>query len=191
VAQDHPARRLLRRPGGRRVRAALPRPRRGHGARLDLADRGPRRPRPAAAAGVAAGAARDLLPARLCPPARQPAGRAGPRRRPAVRRPAARARRAARRARPDRLDRAVGPLLAHPGLGPRPALRTALPAALQAAGRGDVAPLLRLALGSTGGGQEENPVNDVRFLATTCTEGNLPWAPESDPATRPACSSAR
>ena len=64
-----------------------------------------------------------------------------------------------------------------------PALRTALPAALDAAGRGDAAPLLRLA--RSGGGTAQG-VNDVRFLATTCTEGRLPWAPDSDPASRPA-----
>ena len=65
-----------------------------------------------------------------------------------------------------------------------PLLRTALPAAADAAARGDAAPLLRLMLqaASRGGGG----FNDVRFLATACTEGRLPWSPESDPATRPA-----
>jgi pimeloyl-ACP methyl ester carboxylesterase len=68
-----------------------------------------------------------------------------------------------------------------------PALRTALPAALEAAGRGDAAPLLRLAVS---GPDVEQPadeaINEVRLLATDCVEGRLPWTPESDPATRPA-----
>ncbi|HWT92049.1 MAG TPA: alpha/beta fold hydrolase [Solirubrobacteraceae bacterium] len=71
-----------------------------------------------------------------------------------------------------------------------PALRTALPAALAAAADGDAAPMLRLAVGVTGGepeDEEQEPdVNEVRFLATQCAEGRLPWAPESDPATREA-----
>lgn len=69
-----------------------------------------------------------------------------------------------------------------------PALRTALPAALAAAATGDAAPMLRLAVGVSGGGggQEESDVNEIRFLTTECSEGRLPWAPESDPATREA-----
>jgi pimeloyl-ACP methyl ester carboxylesterase len=69
-----------------------------------------------------------------------------------------------------------------------PALRTALPAALEAAGRGDADPLLRLASsGSTPGGEDEDEaVNEVRLLATDCVESRLPWSPTSDPSTRPA-----
>jgi pimeloyl-ACP methyl ester carboxylesterase len=67
-----------------------------------------------------------------------------------------------------------------------PALRTALPAAFEAAGRGDAAPLLRLVFRSRGSGGETGAVNEVRFLATACTEGRLPWAPESPQADRPA-----
>jgi pimeloyl-ACP methyl ester carboxylesterase len=65
-----------------------------------------------------------------------------------------------------------------------PALRTALPSALDAAARGDAAPLLRLAVG--GGATAESGINEIRFLATACLEGRLPWEPGSDPATRPA-----
>ena len=64
-----------------------------------------------------------------------------------------------------------------------PALRTALPSALEAAASGDAAPLLRLTVGS-GGGSAPSDQNDVRFLATACTEGRLPWAPTSDPSSR-------
>lgn len=70
-----------------------------------------------------------------------------------------------------------------------PALRMALPAAIEAAGRGDVAPLLRLAFSGTTGGEEPSQakqINEVRLLATNCTEGRLPWSPESDPSTRAA-----
>jgi len=66
-----------------------------------------------------------------------------------------------------------------------PALRTALPAALEAAGRGDAAPLLRLTFRSSRSG-ETSGTNDVRFLATACTEGRLPWEPGTPPAQRPA-----
>lgn len=70
-----------------------------------------------------------------------------------------------------------------------PALRTAIPAALEAASRGDAAPLLRIAASTAngGGGEDESEaVNEVRLLATDCVEGRLPWTPDSDPATRAA-----
>ena len=66
-----------------------------------------------------------------------------------------------------------------------PLLRTSLPAAMDAAARGDAAPLLRLLVqGERDGGRSS--VNQIRFLATACTEGRLPWDPTSDPASRPA-----
>jgi pimeloyl-ACP methyl ester carboxylesterase len=69
-----------------------------------------------------------------------------------------------------------------------PALRTAVPAALEAASRGDAAPLLRLAATAQSAPGEDGPgaINEVRLLATDCVEGRLPWKPDSDPATRPA-----
>jgi pimeloyl-ACP methyl ester carboxylesterase len=69
-----------------------------------------------------------------------------------------------------------------------PALRLAIPSGLEAASRGDADPLLRLAASQSNGsgGEEEDPINEIRMLATDCVEGRLPWAPDSDPATRPA-----
>ncbi|HEX8086156.1 MAG TPA: alpha/beta fold hydrolase [Solirubrobacteraceae bacterium] len=64
-----------------------------------------------------------------------------------------------------------------------PLIRAELPAALQAATHRDAAPLLRLLRYSEGGGAAG--VNQARFLATSCMEGQLPWAPDSDPRTRP------
>jgi pimeloyl-ACP methyl ester carboxylesterase len=67
-----------------------------------------------------------------------------------------------------------------------PLTRVELPAALEAAARRDAAPVLRLARRLLSGSSESSGVNDVRFLATACTEGTLPWTPDSNPATRPA-----
>jgi len=69
-----------------------------------------------------------------------------------------------------------------------PLVRAELPAATEAAARGDAAPLLRLLAtpASTLGAQITRTINEVRYAATTCTEGRLPWAPDSDPASRPA-----
>lgn len=66
-----------------------------------------------------------------------------------------------------------------------PLLRLELPAALQAAIQRDAAPLRRLAryLASDSG---PSGINEVRFLATACVEGNQPWDPASDPAGREA-----
>ncbi|MDQ3739521.1 MAG: alpha/beta hydrolase, partial [Actinomycetota bacterium] len=61
-------------------------------------------------------------------------------------------------------------------------IRKDLLAALQAATHRDAAPLVRLIDWATGSWEIDYP----RFLATTCMEGQLPWAPESDPAGRPA-----
>lgn len=65
-----------------------------------------------------------------------------------------------------------------------PFLRSALPSVIQAAGRGDAAPMIRLLL--SGGSASAGEVNEVRLLATLCTGARLPWAPDSDPAGRPA-----
>lgn len=67
-----------------------------------------------------------------------------------------------------------------------PALRTALPAAIAAGAEGDAAPLLRLMQTVRGGGTTVSDINEIRFLATECVEGRLPWAPDSDPASREA-----
>jgi len=59
-----------------------------------------------------------------------------------------------------------------------PAGRAALPGAVHAAVRGDVAPLLRLAAASSGSGGSQDPNADVdstAYLATTCEEQLLPW----------------
>ncbi len=60
--------------------------------------------------------------------------------------------------------------------------RAELPAALQAATQRDAAPLLRLARYVFA---HDVDIDMARFLATTCMEGQLPWAPDSDPASRP------
>lgn len=59
-----------------------------------------------------------------------------------------------------------------------PFVRTALPAAVASALRGDPAPILRLAAGVPGsGGGEDTGVNVARLLATDCIESQLPWDP--------------
>ncbi len=64
-------------------------------------------------------------------------------------------------------------------------LRAELPAALQAATQRDAAPLRRL-VGFAGIGRGgSGGVNLGRLIATTCMEGQLPWAPDSDPSSRP------
>lgn len=61
-----------------------------------------------------------------------------------------------------------------------PVLRAELPAAVASGLRGDAAPLLRvLYAASRGSVPAEEQINTARFLATTCVEGRLPWAPES------------
>jgi pimeloyl-ACP methyl ester carboxylesterase len=59
-----------------------------------------------------------------------------------------------------------------------PFLRTALPAAVASALRGDTSPVLRLAEGvpSSGGGGDAG-VSVARLLATDCIESQLPWDP--------------
>jgi pimeloyl-ACP methyl ester carboxylesterase len=61
-------------------------------------------------------------------------------------------------------------------------IRKELLAVLQAATHRDAAPLLRL----IDWARSSRAISYPRFLATTCMEGQLPWAPESDPAGRPA-----
>jgi pimeloyl-ACP methyl ester carboxylesterase len=64
-------------------------------------------------------------------------------------------------------------------------IRTDLPATLQAAIQRDAAPLRRLARYAEAGSIRSG-INEVRFLATACVEGNQPWDPGSDPAGREA-----
>ncbi|HEX8205376.1 MAG TPA: alpha/beta fold hydrolase [Solirubrobacteraceae bacterium] len=66
-----------------------------------------------------------------------------------------------------------------------PLLRTDIPATLQAAIGRDAGPLRRLAR-YAGGGSGRTQLNEVRFLATACVEGNQPWDPDTDPAGREA-----
>ena len=66
-----------------------------------------------------------------------------------------------------------------------PLIRTDLPAALQAAIQRDAGPLRRLARYAESGSQRSE-INEVRFLATACVEGNQPWDPASDAAGREA-----
>ncbi len=68
-----------------------------------------------------------------------------------------------------------------------PILRSELPAAIASGAIGDPAPLLRLLVAleaSFEAEQEIDAVNPARFLATSCVEGQLPWAPESPVAGR-------
>jgi pimeloyl-ACP methyl ester carboxylesterase len=65
-----------------------------------------------------------------------------------------------------------------------PGLRTALPAALEVAGRGDAAPLLRMVVRTASSEGAAGAINEVRFLATACIEGRLPWSPEAPRAER-------
>ena len=64
-----------------------------------------------------------------------------------------------------------------------PLLRLELPAALQAAIQRDAAPLRRLVRYAESG---TSRINEVRYYATACIEGNQPWDPASDPAGREA-----
>lgn len=66
-----------------------------------------------------------------------------------------------------------------------PLIRTDLPAALQAAIQRDAGPLRRLARYAEAGAGR-SAINEVRFLATACVEGNQPWDPASDPTGREA-----
>ena len=66
-----------------------------------------------------------------------------------------------------------------------PFLRADLPGAIGSAATGDPGPLLRLAgFVLRAPGQEAEPVNFGRLLATSCIEGRLPWAPDAPLAGR-------
>ena len=58
-----------------------------------------------------------------------------------------------------------------------PGLRAGLPAALASLAKGDAAPLLHLLAVAPAPPPVE--INDARWVATVCTEGRLPWAPDS------------
>lgn len=63
-----------------------------------------------------------------------------------------------------------------------PALRAEIPAAVASGVLGDPAPLLRLLASVTRSQSEPGAdpgINQARFLATSCLEGRLPWAPAS------------
>jgi pimeloyl-ACP methyl ester carboxylesterase len=66
-----------------------------------------------------------------------------------------------------------------------PALRAGLPAALASLAAGDAAPVLHLAEVTSELGNRAD-INGARLLATVCTEGRLPWAPDSPLAPRQA-----
>ena len=59
-----------------------------------------------------------------------------------------------------------------------PFLRATLPAAVHGALTGDPAPLLRLAVASGGAGSLSSGTDsDAVYVATTCEDGQVPWAP--------------
>lgn len=72
-----------------------------------------------------------------------------------------------------------------------PLTRSALPAALRAAARGDEAPLARL-LARQGGtpGLDAGPDSDALYVATTCEDGGVPW-PAGTPVDQRAAAFAR
>lgn len=67
-----------------------------------------------------------------------------------------------------------------------PVVRPQIPSAVRSALRGDEAPLLRAAARGLGGSQgsqdEEEPVSQALFAATTCAESPLPWNPGEPPS---------
>ena len=67
-----------------------------------------------------------------------------------------------------------------------PLARAELPAVIHALARRDATPALRTAARLSGGGSGGGGVNEVRYLATTCSEGQLPWDPAAAPGDRPA-----
>jgi pimeloyl-ACP methyl ester carboxylesterase len=56
-----------------------------------------------------------------------------------------------------------------------PGLRAILPAAIHSAARGDGAPLLRILVGGSGGGERLTDLSEGLFAATSCEESDFPW----------------
>jgi pimeloyl-ACP methyl ester carboxylesterase len=72
-----------------------------------------------------------------------------------------------------------------------PLTRSALPAALRAAARGDEAPLARLLAGRGGSaGLDAGQDSDALYVATTCEDGGVPW-PAGTPVEQRAAAFAR
>jgi pimeloyl-ACP methyl ester carboxylesterase len=72
-----------------------------------------------------------------------------------------------------------------------PSIRADLPGAIGSGATGDPGPLLRLAgFVERAPGQEAEPVNLGRLLATSCIEGRLPWSPDAPVAGRGAALNA-
>ena len=69
-------------------------------------------------------------------------------------------------------------------------LRAAMPAAIHAALHGDAAPLLRLAVRGGPDIGSAGDDSDAVYLATTCEDGGVPWAPGTAPALRRAAVNA-
>lgn len=69
-------------------------------------------------------------------------------------------------------------------------LRAQLPAAVRAALERDPAPLLRLAAAGAGGAQSSRDDSDAVYVATTCEDGGVPWAPGTPLQQRRAAVSA-
>jgi pimeloyl-ACP methyl ester carboxylesterase len=67
-----------------------------------------------------------------------------------------------------------------------PYLRAAFPAAVHAALHGDATPLLRLTSGGGSDGPGAGADSDAVFVATSCEDGMVPWAPGTPPAQRRA-----
>jgi pimeloyl-ACP methyl ester carboxylesterase len=65
-------------------------------------------------------------------------------------------------------------------------LRAGLPAAVRGALDGDAAPLLRLAVHSGSGDLSAGSDSDAVYIATTCEDGQVPWAPGTPLAQRRA-----
>jgi pimeloyl-ACP methyl ester carboxylesterase len=65
-------------------------------------------------------------------------------------------------------------------------LRAGLPAAVHGALAGDLAPLLRLAVHGGSGGLSAGSDSDAVFVATTCEDGQVPWAVGTPPEQRRA-----
>ena len=67
-----------------------------------------------------------------------------------------------------------------------PYLRAALPAAIRGALAGDAGPLLRLATHGGAGSLDAGTDSDAVYIATSCQDGTVPWAPGTPLAARRA-----